>query len=138
VVAFNRKTEGVKQVSTHLSPRGNRTNSGQVHSSWVGVSAPQNAPTSLSATPANTSVSIAFTPPTDNGGMDINNYQYAISSNGGSTYSAYAALSPADGVSPITVTGLTQNTAYLIKLKAVNDVGVSDVESSAVSFTSMG
>jgi titin len=104
----------------------------------VGVSAPQNAPTSLSATPANTSVSIAFTPPTDNGGMDINNYQYAISSNGGSTYSAYAALSPADGVSPITVTGLTQNTAYLIKLKAVNDVGVSDVESSAVSFTSQG
>ncbi len=138
MVAFNRKTEGVKQVSTHLSPRGNRTNSGQVHSSWVGVSAPQNAPTSLSATPANTSVSIAFTPPTDNGGMDINNYQYAISSNGGSTYSAYAALSPADGVSPITVTGLTQNTAYLIKLKAVNDVGVSDVESSPVSFTSQG
>ena len=138
MVAFNRKTEGAKQVSTHLSPRGNRTNSGQVHSSWVGVSAPQNAPTSLSATPADTSVGIAFTPPTDNGGMDINNYQYAISSNGGSTYSAYAALSPADGVSPITVTGLTQNTAYLIKLKAVNDVGVSDVESSPVSFTSQG
>jgi hypothetical protein len=138
MVAFNKKTEGGKQVSTHLSPRGNRTNSGQVHSVWVGVSAPQNAPTSLSATPANTSVSIAFTPPTDNGGMDINNYQYAISSNGGSTYSAYAALSPADGVSPITVTGLTQNTAYLIKLKAVNDVGVSDVESSPVSFTSQG
>ena len=138
MVAFNRKTEGVKQVSTHLSPRGNRTNSGQVHSSWVGVSAPQNAATSLSATPANTSVSIAFTPPTDNGGMTITNYQYAISSNGGSTYSAYAALSPADGVSPITVTGLTQNTAYLIKLKAVNDVGVSDVESSPVSFTSQG
>jgi titin len=70
--------------------------------------------------------------------MTITNYQYAVSSNGGSTYSAYAALSPADGVSPITVTGLTQNTAYLIKLKAVNDVGVSDVESSPVSFTSEG
>jgi hypothetical protein len=138
MVAFNKKTEGGKQVSTHLSPRGIRTNSGQVHSIWVGVSAPQNAPTSLSATPANTSVSIAFTAPTDTGGASITNYQYAISSNGGSTYSAYAALSPADGVSPITVTGLTQNTAYLIKLKAVNDVGVSDVESSPVSFTSQG
>lgn len=138
MVAFNKKTEGGKQVSTHLGPRGNRTNSGQIHSVWVGVSAPQNAPTSLSATPVNTSVSISFTPPTDNGGMDINNYQYAISSNGGSSYGAYAALSPADGVSPITVTGLTQNTAYLIKLKAVNDVGVSDVESSPVSFTTQG
>jgi hypothetical protein len=138
MVAFNKKTEGGKQVSTHLSPRGIRTNSGQVHSVWVGVSAPQNAPTSLSATPANTSVAISFTAPTDTGGASITNYQYAISSNGGSTYSAYAALSPADGVSPITVTGLTQNTAYLIKLKAVNDVGVSDVESSPVSFTSQG
>jgi hypothetical protein len=138
MVAFNKKTEGGKQVSTHLSPRGNRTNSGQIHSAWVGVSAPQNAPTSLSATPVDTSVSISFTAPTDNGGMDITNYQYAISTNGGSSYSAYAALSPADGVSPITVTGLTQNTAYLIKLKAVNDVGVSDVESSPVSLTTEG
>jgi hypothetical protein len=138
MVAFNKKTEGGKQVSTHLSPRGNRTNSGQIHSAWVGVSAPKNAPTSLSATPVNTSVSISFTAPSDNGGMDITNYQYAISSNGGSSYSTYAALSPADAISPITVTGLTQNTAYLIKLKAVNDVGVSDIESSPVSFTSQG
>jgi hypothetical protein len=138
MVAFNKKTEGGKQVSTHLSPRGNRTNSGQIHSAWVGVSAPKNAPTSLSATPVNTSVSISFTAPSDNGGMDITNYQYAISSNGGSSYSTYAALSPADAISPITVTGLTQNTAYLIKLKAVNDVGVSDIESSAVSFTTEG
>ena len=138
MVAFNKKTEGGKQVSTHLSPRGNRTNSGQVHSAWVGVSAPLSAPTSLSATPVNTSVSISFTAPENNGGMNITNYQYAISSNGGSSYSTYAALSPADGVSPITVTGLTQNTAYLIKLKAVNDVGISDIESSPVSFTTQG
>jgi hypothetical protein len=138
MVAFNKKTEGGKQVSTHLSPRGNRTNSGQIHSAWVGVSAPKNAATSLSATPVNTSVSISFTAPTDNGGMDITNYQHSISSNGGSSYDTYAALSPADAISPITVTGLTQNTAYLIKLKAVNDVGVSDVESSPVSFTTQG
>lgn len=138
MVAFNKKTEGGKQVSTHLSPRGVRTNSGQVHSVWVGVSAPKNAPTSLSATLVDTSVSIAFTAPTDTGGASITNYQYAVSTNGGSSYSSYVALSPADGVSPITVSGLTQNTAHLLKLKAVNDVGVSDVESAPVSFTSGG
>jgi hypothetical protein len=138
MLGFNKKTEGGKQVSTHLSPRGNRTNSGQVHSAWVGVSTPLTAPTSLSAIQTDTSVTISFTAPADNGGMDITNYQYAISTNGGSSYGSYTALSPADGISPITISGLTQNTAYLIKLKAVNDVGISDIESAPVSFTSQG
>ena len=92
-------------------------------------------PTSLSATPATLSVAISFTPGAQ-GGSAISNYQYALSTDGGSTYGSFTALNPADATSPITVDGLTANTSYYIKLKAVNDVGLS-TESSAVSFTTL-
>ena len=94
------------------------------------------APTSLSATAlSTTSVSIAFTAGSQNGSI-ISNYKYALSTNGGSTYSEYAALNPADTVSPITISGLTGATTYHIKLKAVADFGDS-VDSSAVSATTL-
>ena len=94
------------------------------------------APTSLSATPlSTTSVSVAFTAGSQNGSI-ILNYKYALSTNGGSTYGEYAALNPADAVSPITISGLTGATTYHIKLKAVADFGDS-VDSSAVSVTTL-
>ncbi len=91
------------------------------------------APTSLSATPASFSVAISFTPG-DQGGSAITNYQYALSTNGGSTYGSFTALDPTDATSPITISGLTAETSYHTKLKAVNTFGTS-LESSAVSFT---
>lgn len=92
------------------------------------------APTSLSAgSITTTSAVISFTPGAQ-GGSAISNYQYALSTNSGSTYGSFTALSPADATSPITISGLTQNTAYYIKLKAVNGDGAG-TESSAVSFT---
>ena len=93
------------------------------------------APTSLSATPATLSVAISFTPGAQ-GGSAISNYQYALSTNSGSTYGSFTALDPADATSPITVGGLTADTSYYIKLKAVNDAGAG-TESSAVSFTTL-
>jgi len=93
------------------------------------------APTTLSATPSGTSVSIAFTPGAD-GGSAITNYQYAISTNSGSTYSSFVALNPEDSTSPITIAGLTQGTDYLVKLKAVSAFGAG-AESAAVSFTTI-
>jgi len=93
------------------------------------------APTNLSASPSITTVDISFTPGSDNG-YAISNYQYAISTNGGSTYGSFTALNPADVSSPITITGLTPNTAYYIKLKAVNSGGAG-AESAAVSFTTL-
>lgn len=93
------------------------------------------APTSLSATSTLTSVSVSFTPGAD-GGSAITNYQYALSTNAGSTYSSFTPLNPADSTSPITITGLTEATAYLIKLKAVSAFGVS-AESAAVSINTL-
>jgi hypothetical protein len=96
-----------------------------------GPSAPLNAPTSLSAIPTDTNVAISFTAPTNDGGSPITNYQYSFNN------SSWTALSPADATSPITVSGLTQNTAYTIYLRGVNIVG-SGPGSTGVSFTTAG
>lgn len=94
------------------------------------------APTSLSATPLSTSsVSVAFTTGAL-AGSAITNYKYAYSSNGGSTYSEYAAFDPVDTTSPVVISGLTGSTTYLIKLRAVSDFGDS-ADSSSVSVTTL-
>ena len=104
---------------------------------WLNITmAPPETPTSLSAIESPTSVAISFTAGASNG-SPITNYKYALSTDGGSTYGSFTALSPADFTTPITVSGLSMNTAYYVKLKAVNDLGDS-VASSAVSFTTEG
>lgn len=88
-------------------------------------------PTNLASTPGNGQVTIAFTAG-DNGGSSITNYQYSI--NGGS----YVALSPASAISPITITGLANNTTYQVTLQAINSVGAggSSAAVSASTFSS--
>ena len=85
------------------------------------------APTSLVATPGDSSVSIAFTAG-DDGGAAISKYQY--STDGGSTWSD----ADAGTISPVTVSGLTNYTTYSIKLRAVNSAG-DGAASSSVSVT---
>ena len=92
---------------------------------------PTTAPTSLSAIPTNTNVAISFTAPTNDGGLTITNYEYSFNN------STWTALSPADATSPVTVSGLTQNTAYTVYLRAVNVAG-SGPGSTGVSFTTEG
>ena len=81
------------------------------------ASAPVNAPTSLSAIPTNTNVAISFTAPTNDGGTAITNYEYSFNN------STWTALSPADALTPITISGLTANTSYTMYLRAVNTYG---------------
>ncbi|MBM4210578.1 MAG: fibronectin type III domain-containing protein, partial [Gammaproteobacteria bacterium] len=100
----------------------------------VGTLSTPDAPTGLSASNATlTTVDVSFTAGAQ-GGSAISNYQYALSTNGGSSYGSFTALNPADATSPITISGLTSNTAYYVKLKAVNNDGAG-AESAAVSFT---
>jgi len=75
------------------------------------------APTSLSASAGNHSVSISFSEGS-NGGSSITNYKYSL--DGGSTFTAF---SPAQTTSPVTITGLTNGVSYTIQLKAVNSSG---------------
>jgi Fibronectin type III domain len=103
-------------------------------STWLPVGLrPPSAPTSLSAVASTTSVAISFTAGSSPISA-ISNYEYRISTNGGSTYGSWTALSPADSTSPITVSGLSMGTSYVVQLRGVNEVG-SGVASSGVSFT---
>ena len=73
----------------------------------------------------------------DDGGGVISNYEYALSTDGGSSYGAYQTLSPAKGSPPITITGLSSGQLYYVKLKAINEAGTSTFESTGFSFTTL-
>ncbi len=104
-------------------------------SSAVSFSTPPLAPTSLSATATNNSVTISFSQ-SISGASAITNYSYSIETSAGGAFATYTALSPADASSPVTITGLTQSTTYYVKLKAYNGTDYSDA-SASVSFTTL-
>ncbi|MES3030873.1 MAG: LamG-like jellyroll fold domain-containing protein [Patescibacteria group bacterium] len=80
------------------------------------------APTSVAAVSANAQASVSFTPPINDGGPSID-YYAVISSPGGIT--AYGASSP------ITVSGLTNDTQYSFTVVAHNSVGTSSPSSAS-------
>jgi hypothetical protein len=75
------------------------------------------APTAVSGTAGNTSVSVSFTAPANAGGSAISEYQ-AVAYTGGTYVSNTAGAS-----SPITVTGLTNDTTYTFQVWALNTYG---------------
>jgi hypothetical protein len=85
------------------------------------------APTITSITPASGQLSINFTAGSSNGAQ-ITNYKYSI--NGG----AFTLFSPVDTVTPLVITGLTNGTAYAVRILGVNLVGDGD-SSTAVTET---
>ena len=76
---------------------------------------------------------LSFTQSTYSGMASITNYKYSL--NGG----VFTLFSPADRTSPITITGLTGNTSYSIRLIATNSVGDSFPSGpfSVTTFTTM-
>jgi predicted RNA-binding protein with TRAM domain len=86
------------------------------------------APTNLTATAGDTTITLTWKAPSSNGGFAITNYKY--STNNGSTYTAF---DPAIGdTTSATITGLTNGTEYEIKLRAVNALG-DGAESAAIT-----
>jgi titin len=75
-------------------------------------------PTSLISTAGDSYVSIAFTAGSTNGAA-VTSHQYSL--DGGTNYTSF---SPAQSASPIVISGLTNGTAYPIKLKAINSQGI--------------
>ncbi|TMV48424.1 hypothetical protein FE783_18085 [Paenibacillus mesophilus] len=76
------------------------------------------APQNVSATAGNAQVTVTFTPPADNGGSAIVQYEVKAWTGGTVVKSVYGASSP------ITVTGLTNETAYTFTVTAKNGNGV--------------
>lgn len=75
-----------------------------------------NAPTIGAATAGNAQVSVAFTAPADAGGSAISSYRVLVTPGG---------FGASGTSSPITVTGLTNGTAYTFSVAAVNSYGFS-------------
>jgi hypothetical protein len=85
------------------------------------------APTITSITPGSSQLTVNFSAGSSNGAA-ITNYKYSL--NGG----AFTAFSPVDTVTPLVITGLTNGTAYAVRILAVNLVGDGD-SSTAVTET---
>ena len=76
------------------------------------------APSISAITAGDSQLSVAFSAPGSNGGAAISNYEYSIDDG-----SNWVTPSPASTASPIVVSGLTNGTAYPVKIRAVNVVG---------------
>ena len=100
---------------------------GSTGSASIVSSAVPDAPTSLVATPGDTTASIAFTAGAANNAA-ITNYQYKIDSG------SFVSFSPADIATPVVVTGLKNGVLVSIVLRAVNSVG-QGATSAAVTVT---
>ena len=88
----------------------------------------------LSATSGDAQISLSWTAPST-GGTAITDYRVEYSANSGTTWTVFV-----DGVATVasaTVTGLTNDTAYLFRVTALNSIGVgaSSAASSAVTPT---
>lgn len=84
------------------------------------------APTSVSASSGNAQATVSFVAPTSNGGSTILSYT-VISSPGN--------IKKSGSSSPITITGLTNGTAYTFTVKAHNIAGSSVASSASGSIT---
>jgi hypothetical protein len=114
--AYTGKADGAWGLNSQLQQK--------VAGQWArGIGAP-NAPTSVVATGAAFSATVAFTAPTETGGN-------------GATLSSYTATSNPEGItgtgtsSPVTVTGLTNGTAYTFTVKATNSLGFTGPDSTS-------
>jgi hypothetical protein len=92
------------------------------------VAQPPAAPTIDSISATSGQLAVYFTAGATNG-ASISNYQYSTD-NGAS----WTARSPTATTSPLTIAGLTNNTSYNVRLRAVNAAGAGD-SSTAVSAT---
>ncbi|MEI6367249.1 MAG: fibronectin type III domain-containing protein, partial [Planctomycetota bacterium] len=81
------------------------------------------SPTSVVAVSGNAQLAVTWTAPASTGGSNITDYLVKYSSNGGSTWATFT--DPVSTATACTVTGLTNGTAYVIKVIAKNAVGSS-------------
>ena len=91
------------------------------------------APTGVTPTAGDGSVSLSWTAPDSNGGASITNYKY--SSNNGTTWNIF---DPAVTSTPATISGLTNGQTYTFMLRAVNRVGDGTPSLASISVTPSG
>ena len=96
---------------------------------WAGLS---NEPTGVVATAGNLQASLSWTAPSSNGGETITDYIIEYSPDGGTTFIRF--MDTTSTATTVTVTGLTNGTAYQFRVSAVVNVsgqGPASVVASA-------
>jgi PKD repeat protein len=110
-------------VTDSSSPAKTATSNVTVTASPV-AGTPPGAPTGLTASAGNGQVSLNWTAPASNGGVDITNYRvYRGTASGGETLLTSGGCSGLGAVLSCTDTGLTNGQPYYYKVSAVNSLG---------------
>ena len=79
---------------------------------------PPSAPSIVIVQAGNSQLTVYFMPPGDNGGAPVTNYEFSTS-NG----AIWTRCEPVSTTSPLVISGLSNGTAYLVRLRAVNAAG---------------
>ena len=87
------------------------------------------APTIVAGASGNGSASLAFTPPTSDGGAPISNYEYSTDDG-----ASWITRAPASTDSPVAITGLANGRTYQLRLRAANVAGAG-IPSASVAVT---
>jgi hypothetical protein len=94
---------------------------------------PVGVPTSVSASGGNTQVSLSWTAPVYTGGSSITDYSIQYSSDSGTTWTSFSHS--ASTSTTATITGLTNGTAYVFRVAAVNGSGTGSYTAATSSVT---
>lgn len=110
-------------VTDSSSPAKSVSASVTITASPVAGTAP-GAPTGLTASPGDAQVTLNWTAPSSNGGVNINSYKvYRGTSSGTETLLTSGGCSSLGAVLTCTDSGLTNGQAYFYKVSAVNSIG---------------
>jgi PKD repeat protein len=110
-------------VTDSSSPAKTATSSVTITGSPIAGTVP-GAPAALTATPGNGQVSLAWSAPASNGGVNITSYRvYRGTSSGGETLLTTGGCGNLGAVLSCTDTGLANGQAYFYKVSAVNAIG---------------
>ncbi|HEX8970788.1 PKD domain-containing protein [Oryzihumus sp.] len=110
-------------VTDSAAPAKTATSSVSVTASPI-AGAPPGAPTGLTGTASSGQVSLSWTAPSSNGGVNITSYRvYRGTTSGGETLLTSGGCSGLGAVTSCTDTGLTNGQTYYYKVSAVNSIG---------------
>ncbi|HWC33491.1 MAG TPA: fibronectin type III domain-containing protein [Mycobacteriales bacterium] len=93
------------------------------------------APTSVSAVTGNGQAAVSWAAPSSDGGSPITGYDVQYSTNNGTTWTSASATFHTSTATSQTVTGLTNGTAYLFRVAAINSVGTGPYSAASAAVT---
>lgn len=93
-------------------------------------------PTFVAGIPGNASITLSWTAPVNNGGQVISDYKIEVSEDQGNNWIIFIHVPSIS--TTILITGLTNGTAYIFRVSAINSVGVGSpsLDSDTISPTS--